>query len=101
MSGAPKNNEASASLFFIQAAVGVPRSELAELWGFPYAWHIISPFGAVSHHAIACILLRLDEIQHCVLVIYRNKLRIYVLNWSDAVFIASFFLIYAGNYATM
>jgi len=21
--------------FFIQAAVGVPRSELAELWGFP------------------------------------------------------------------
>ena len=26
---------------FIQAAVGVPRSELAELWGFPQAWHII------------------------------------------------------------
>jgi hypothetical protein len=23
------------SEFFIQAAVGVPRSELAELWGFP------------------------------------------------------------------
>ena len=25
--------------------------------------HIISPFGAVSHHASACILLRLDDIQ--------------------------------------
>ena len=50
----------------------------------PQAWHIIaarsavhiiSPFGAVSHHAPACISLRLDEIQHFVLVIYRNKLR--------------------------
>ena len=50
----------------------------------PQAWHIItarsavhiiSPFGAVSHHAPACILLRLDEMQHCVLMIYRNKLR--------------------------
>ena len=29
----------------------------------------------VSHHAPACIFLRLDEIQHCVLMIYRNKLR--------------------------
>ena len=45
----------------------------------PQAWHIItarsavhiiSPFGAVSHHALACILLRLDDIQHFVLVIY-------------------------------
>ena len=50
----------------------------------PQAWHIIdarsaayiiSPFGAVSHHAPACIFLRLDEIQHFVLMIYRNKLR--------------------------
>jgi hypothetical protein len=31
--------------------------------------HIISPFGAVSHHALACIYLRLDDIQHFVLVI--------------------------------
>ena len=38
-------------------------------------WHIISPFGAVSHHAPACIFLRLDDIQHFVLMIYRNKLR--------------------------
>ena len=44
----------------------------------PQAWHIItarsvvhiiSPFGDVSHHAPACILLRLDEMQHCVLMI--------------------------------
>ena len=44
----------------------------------PQAWqiiiarsvvHIISPFGAVSHHAPACILLRLDEMQHFVLMI--------------------------------
>ena len=44
----------------------------------PQAWHIItarsvvhiiSPFGAVSHHALACIYLRLDDIQHFVLVI--------------------------------
>ena len=37
--------------------------------------YIISPFGAVSHHAPACISLRLDDIQHYVLMIYRNKLR--------------------------
>ena len=50
----------------------------------PQAWHIIaarsavhiiSPCGAVYHHASACIFLRLDDIQHFVLVIYRNKLR--------------------------
>ena len=44
----------------------------------PQAWHIIaaqravhiiSPFGAVSHHALACIYLRLDDIQHFVLMI--------------------------------
>ena len=44
----------------------------------PQAWHIIaarsvvyiiSPFGAVSHHAPACIYLRLDDIQHFVLMI--------------------------------
>ena len=29
----------------------------------------------VSHHALACILLRLDDIQCFALVIYRNKLR--------------------------
>ena len=50
----------------------------------PQAWyiiaaqravHIISPFAAVTHHASACIYLRLDDIQHFVLMIYRNKLR--------------------------
>ena len=50
----------------------------------PQAWHIItarsavhiiSPCGAVSHHALACILLRLDDIQTFGLMIYRNKLR--------------------------
>ena len=50
----------------------------------PQAWHIIaaqravhiiSPFGAVSHHAPACIYLRLDDIQPYGLMIYRNKLR--------------------------
>ena len=44
----------------------------------PQAWHIIaarsavhiiSPFGAVSHHAPACISLQLDEMQHFVLMI--------------------------------
>ena len=44
----------------------------------PQAWHIItarsavhiiSPYGAVSHHASACISLRLDDIQHNVLMI--------------------------------
>ena len=50
----------------------------------PQAWHIIaarsavhiiSPFGAVSHHAPACICLRLDDIQCFALMIYRNTLR--------------------------
>ena len=36
---------------------------------------IISPCGAVSHHALACIYLRLDDIQPYGLMIYRNKLR--------------------------
>ncbi len=44
----------------------------------PQAWyiitarsvvHIISPIGAVSHHATACITLRLDDIQNFVLMI--------------------------------
>ena len=50
----------------------------------PQAWHIIaarsavhiiSPCGAVYHHALACISLRLDDIQTFGLMIYRNKLR--------------------------
>ena len=36
---------------------------------------ISSALWAVSHHALACILLRLDDIQNFVLMIYRNKLR--------------------------
>ena len=34
--------------------------------------YIISPYGAVSHHASACISLRLDEMQHFVLMIYNS-----------------------------
>ena len=50
----------------------------------PQAWHIIaarsavhiiSPGGAVSHRALACISLRLDDIQTFGLMIYRNRLR--------------------------
>ena len=50
----------------------------------PQAWYIIaarsavyiiSPLGAVSHHASACIPLRLDDIQTVGLMIYRNNLR--------------------------
>ena len=37
--------------------------------------YLISPCGAVSHHAPACIFLRLDDIQGFALMIYRNKLR--------------------------
>ena len=47
--------------FFIQAA-GLAYHHDAVVY-------IISPFGAVSHHAPACILLRLDEMQHFVLMI--------------------------------
>ena len=48
----------------------------------PQAWHIIaaqravhiiSPCGAVSHHALACIFLRLDDIQTFGLMIYRRQ----------------------------
>ena len=52
--------------FFIQAAGLVYHHDAVV--------HIISPFGSVSHHALACILLRLDDIQHYVLMIC-NSLR--------------------------
>ena len=39
------------------------------------AYHQGRQADLVSHHASACISLRLDEIQHFVLMIYRNKLR--------------------------
>ena len=51
------------SNFFIQAA-GLAYHHDAVV-------DIISPFGAVSHHALACIYLRLDDIQHFVLMIYK------------------------------
>ncbi len=50
----------------------------------PQAWYIIaaqravyiiSPCVAVSHHALACIFLRLDDIHGFAVMIYRNKLR--------------------------
>ncbi len=50
----------------------------------PQAWHIITTqswissraaTALVSHHAPACIFLRLDDIQCSALMIYRNKLR--------------------------
>ena len=50
----------------------------------PQAWHIIATqswissraaTALVSHHAPACIFLRLDDIQCSALMIYRNELR--------------------------
>ena len=35
---------------------------ITRLWRVIHSY-IISPYGAVSHHALACILLRLDDIQ--------------------------------------
>ena len=62
------------------------RQKLLLFLSKPQAWHIISPNGAVYHpslcdgissrHSRVSLFLRLDEIQHCVLMIYRNKLRI-------------------------
>ena len=40
------------------------------------AYHQGRKTALVSHHAPACISLRLDDIQHFVLMIYRNKLRV-------------------------
>ena len=48
--------------FFIQAAGLVYHHDAVV--------DIISPYGAVSHHAPACIPLRFDDMQHFVLVIY-------------------------------
>ena len=45
------------------------------VWNPDSVVDIISPCGAVSHHSLACIPLRLDEIQCFALMIYRNKLR--------------------------
>ena len=36
--------------------------------------HIISPFGAVSHHALACILLRLDLSQSLICVVIPDSI---------------------------
>ena len=65
----PKNSESKCIRnFFIQAAgLAYHHDEVVD---------IISPFGAVSHHASACIPLRLDDIQCFALMICRNKLRI-------------------------
>ena len=61
----PKNSTSfDLSNFFIQAA-GLAYHHDAVV-------DIISPVGAVSHHALACIYLRLDDIQHFVLVIYNS-----------------------------
>ncbi|MBQ8504984.1 MAG: hypothetical protein IJ492_01850, partial [Clostridia bacterium] len=38
-------------------------------------WWISSALWAVYHHALACIILRNDDIQCSALMIYRNKLR--------------------------
>ena len=60
----PKNSTSfDLSNFFIQAA-GLAYHHDAVV-------DIISPFWAVSHHALACIYLRLDDIQHIVLMIYK------------------------------
>ena len=59
---------------------------------------IISPCGAVSHHAPACIFLRLDDIQHFVLMICNSfgiddihafgviGMRDCVTEWSNIIF---------------
>ena len=66
----PKNRQVSACRFFIQAA------------GLVYHWrtkcgvyHQGRQADLVSHHALACISLRLDDIQCFALMISRNKLR--------------------------
>ena len=60
--------------------------DLSDFLSKPQAWYIIVAQSAVyiikggiaalvSHHAPACIFLRLDDIQCFALMIYRNKLR--------------------------
>jgi hypothetical protein len=56
--------------FFIQAA-GLAYHRRTKCG----AYHQGRQADLVSHHASACISLRLDEIQHFVLMIYRNRLR--------------------------
>ena len=75
-SSSPPKNSTSRNLsnFFIQAA------------GLAYhrrttcgAYHQGRRAALVSHHASACISLRLDDIQCFALMIYRNKLWMYAL----------------------
>ena len=74
------------NIFFVAFAQKIRQVSTCRIFlSKPQAWHIItarsvvhiiSPFGAVSHHAPACILLQLDDIQPYGLMIYRNTLRI-------------------------
>ena len=70
-SSAPKNTAEkdtfSAVFFYPSRRLGISSPH--------EAWWISSALWAVYHHASACIFLRLDETQHLVLMIYRNKLR--------------------------
>ncbi len=60
---APKKNEAIASFFFYPSRrLGISSRRSRE-------YHQGRRAALVSHHAIACIFLRLDEIQHFVLMI--------------------------------
>ena len=43
------------------------------VWNLTAGEHGIRRFATVWHHASACISLRLDEIQHFVLMIYRRQ----------------------------
>ena len=58
------------TVFFIQAA-GLAYYHRTKCG----VYHQGRPVALVSHHAPACISLRLDDIQRFALMIYRNKLR--------------------------
>ena len=65
-----------------------------------FSVHLISPFGAVSHHAPACISLRLDDIQHSVLMIC-NSLRNWWYPRLRRDFTSCIFVLWAHNGATI
>ena len=79
-------NDEVISSILITSSKKIPKADAFGIFlSKPQAWHIIaarsvvhiiSPFGAVSHHAPACIYLRLDSIPPFGRIPYRNKLRI-------------------------
>ena len=61
---------AKSSFLFIQAAVGVHQSELAELWGFPQAWHINMTQSWISSAPSELYLITFQCVLSCGLMIY-------------------------------